>query len=252
MSSSRIRPYVGPLIALLVVLALGAGTVYAAIPNGSGTYYACLTKSSGVVRLINYPKVKCATGERFIKWSHQGPAGPQGVQGVQGPKGDQGAKGDPGPAGVSGSSNWGDIANKPADLADGQIGWGEIVNKPAGFADGVDNGAFSSIIASSASGSATAQVTEILMGAYMPPAMDLECLLIPTSGSVVWLGPEHRTELSSPGTVFHRLTWTAQTSGAYTAKVRCRLYSEGIAPAAFKKALKKVTVHVITKAAKRR
>jgi hypothetical protein len=32
------------------------------------------------------------------------------------PKGDQGPKGDPG---ASGSSNWGDIANKPAGLADG-------------------------------------------------------------------------------------------------------------------------------------
>jgi hypothetical protein len=58
MSGSRLRPYVDPVIALLVVLALGAGTVYAAIPNGSGTYYACLTKSSGAVRLINYPKQK--------------------------------------------------------------------------------------------------------------------------------------------------------------------------------------------------
>ena len=133
MSGSRLRPYLGPLVALLIVLALGAGTVYAAIPNGNGTYYACLTKSSGMVRLINYPKVKCATGERFIKWSQQGPAGPAGVQGVQGPKGD------PGPAGASGSSNWGDINNKPADLDDGQIGWGEVANKPADFADGVDN-----------------------------------------------------------------------------------------------------------------
>ena len=84
MSGSRLRPYLGPVIALLVVLALGAGTVYAAIPNGSGTYYACLTKSSGVVRLINYPKVKCATGERFIKWSQQGPAGAAGRAGTQG------------------------------------------------------------------------------------------------------------------------------------------------------------------------
>ena len=104
MSGSRIRPYVGPLIALLVALALGAGTVSAAIPNGSGTYYACLTKSSGVVRLINYPKVKCATGERLIKWSQQGPQGPAGPVG---------------PAG-------------PAD-------WNAIPNKPAGFTDGVDN-----------------------------------------------------------------------------------------------------------------
>ena len=100
-SGSRLRPYLGPLVALLVVLALGAGTVYAAIPNGSGTYYACLTKSSGVVRLINYPKVKCATGERFIKWSQQGPAGPAGGQGAQGLQGERGLQGLPGEAGIT-------------------------------------------------------------------------------------------------------------------------------------------------------
>jgi len=58
MSGSRLRPYLGPLVALLVVLALGAGTVYAAIPNGTGTYHACYVKATGAVRLINYPKVK--------------------------------------------------------------------------------------------------------------------------------------------------------------------------------------------------
>jgi hypothetical protein len=85
------------LVALVIILALGVGTVYAAIPNGNGTYYACLTKSSGVIRLINYPKVKCAKGERFIKWNQQGPQGP---------------KGDPGPA------DWNAIPNKPAGFAD--------------------------------------------------------------------------------------------------------------------------------------
>jgi hypothetical protein len=67
MSSPRSGLALGSLVvAVLVVLALGVGTVYAAIPNGSGTYYACLTKSSGVVRLINYPKVKCPKGEKLI------------------------------------------------------------------------------------------------------------------------------------------------------------------------------------------
>ena len=74
MSRSRLRPYLGPVVALLVVLALGAGTVYAAIPTGDGKYYACLVKSSGAVRLINYPKVKtCKSGERLINWNAKGP-----------------------------------------------------------------------------------------------------------------------------------------------------------------------------------
>jgi hypothetical protein len=119
MSGSRLRPYLVPLVAALIVLAVGVGSAIAAIPNGNGTYYACLTKSSGVVRLISYPKVKCAKDERFIKWSQQGPAGPAGpagAQGVQGPQGDPGAKGDPGPA-----------------------DWNVIPNVPTGFADGMDN-----------------------------------------------------------------------------------------------------------------
>jgi hypothetical protein len=114
MSGSRLRPYLGPLVALLVVLALGAGTVYAAIPNGNGKYYACYVKNTGVVKLINYPKVStCPKGEQLISWNAKGPQGPAGPVG---PKGDQGPKGDPGPA-----------------------DWNAIANKPAGFADGADN-----------------------------------------------------------------------------------------------------------------
>ena len=111
MSGSRPRPYLGPLIALFIVLALGAGTVYAAIPNTSGKYYACFTKATGAVRLINYPKVStCAQGERLILWNAKGPqglvgpvgpAGPQGPQGAQGPQGEQGLQGPQGAAGVA-------------------------------------------------------------------------------------------------------------------------------------------------------
>jgi hypothetical protein len=105
MSGARIRPYLGPLIALLVVLALGAGTVYAAIPNGSGTFHACYVKSTGAVKLINYPKVKtCKAGEKLINWNAKGPAGPagaQGPQGAQGVQGEQGLQGPPGAAGIA-------------------------------------------------------------------------------------------------------------------------------------------------------
>jgi hypothetical protein len=111
------------IVALLIVLALGAGTVYAAIPNSNGKYYACYVKDTGVVKLINYPKVRtCPKGEKLIDWNAKGPAGPQGPQGAQGdrgPAGDQGPKGDQGPA-----------------------DWNAIPNIPAGFKDGVDAGGF--------------------------------------------------------------------------------------------------------------
>ena len=91
------------LVALALVVAVGIGSAIAVIPS-QGTYYACLTKKTGAVTVINHPKVKCAKGEKLIKWNAKGPAGPQGAQG---------------PAG-------------PAD-------WNAIPNIPAGFADGVDN-----------------------------------------------------------------------------------------------------------------
>jgi len=105
-------PIISALVALLavVLVAPGLDPAEGAIPNKSGTYSACLTKSSGAVKVINYPKVKCAKGQRLIRWNAKGQPGAQGVQGVQGPQG---------PAG-------------PAD-------WNAIPNKPAGFADGVDD-----------------------------------------------------------------------------------------------------------------
>ena len=145
------------LVAVLVILALGVGTVYAAIPNGSGTYYACLTKSSGVVRLINYPKQKCATGERFIKWSQQGPVGPAGPKGDPGAKGDQGPKGDPGPA-----------------------DWNAIGNKPAGFADGVDNGDTTRSFIAKTTGVLTAPANTTLIIDY-PIDLDVKVTPLPAS-----------------------------------------------------------------------
>ncbi len=77
----------GSLLVAIVVLALGVGTVYAAIPNGNGTYRACLVKNTGAVRLINYPKVSsCPQGQKLISWNAKGPAGPAGAQGAPGPR----------------------------------------------------------------------------------------------------------------------------------------------------------------------
>ena len=112
------------IVAVVIILALGVGTVYAAIPNGNGKYYACYVKDTGVVKLINYPKVStCPKGEKLINWNAKGPAGPQGAQG---------------PAG-------------PAD-------WNAIPNKPAGFADGVDDAGVTGLAITRVNGSGV-QVT---------------------------------------------------------------------------------------------
>jgi hypothetical protein len=86
---------------VLLILAVGVGTVFGAIPNpGDGRFYACLVKRTGVVKLVNFPKVStCPKGQRLIDWGRTGPQGPQGVQGSQGV---QGAEGAAGPAGAQG------------------------------------------------------------------------------------------------------------------------------------------------------
>ncbi len=120
------------LVAVVIVLALGVGTVYAAIPNGTGTYRACLAKNTGTVRLINYPKVStCPKGEKLIAWNAKGPAGAQGPQG---------------PAG-------------PAD-------WNAIPNKPAGFADGVDNEGITGVKVTRVSGPKSAPQADGVTFAY--------------------------------------------------------------------------------------
>ena len=106
MRAPRSRLGLGSLfVALLVVLALGVGTVYAAIPNGSGTYSACLVKATGTVRLINFPKVDtCPKGQKLIDWKRTGPQGAAGAAGAQGPQGVPGAQGAPGPQGPVGTA----------------------------------------------------------------------------------------------------------------------------------------------------
>lgn len=123
------------LVAVVIVLALGVGTVYAAIPNGNGTYRACLVKATGSVRLINYPKVStCPKGEKLIAWSAKGPAGPQGAPGAQGPAG-------------------------PAD-------WNAIPNKPAGFADGIDDAGVTGVKVTRVSGPKSAPQADGVTFAY--------------------------------------------------------------------------------------
>jgi hypothetical protein len=79
----------------LLVLAVGVGSAFAAIPNpGDGKYYACLVRSTGAVRVINFPKVStCPKGQKLIGWDAQGPGGAQGSQGAQGPQGPAGTAG---------------------------------------------------------------------------------------------------------------------------------------------------------------
>jgi hypothetical protein len=84
----------------LVVAGVGVTQVSGAIPNPSDAkFYACFKKKSGVVKVVNYPKVStCPKGQKLIDWGRTGPQGPAGAQGAQGAPGAQGV---PGTAGIT-------------------------------------------------------------------------------------------------------------------------------------------------------
>ena len=212
MSGSRLRPYLGPVIALLVVLALGASTVYAAIPNGSGTIYACYVKNTGAVKLINYPKVKtCKAGEKLIKWSAKGPQGPVGPVGPAGPAG-------------------------PAD-------WNAIGNKPAGFADGVDDvGPASYVTETVACSNPIDAAGEYISFSNLSRNMVHEFMVVPTNGYYLFIEQVEFVQIGSGALAADVLVDDWGNSGLGTCNIRHIAFTQGISPAKAKQQLKKVEV----------
>lgn len=91
----RILLFVGLLVAI------GGGVAWAAIPDSGGVIHACVVKATKTIRLIDTSRPseligRCTSLETELTWSQRGPAGPAGTAG---PKGD---KGDAGPAGPAG------------------------------------------------------------------------------------------------------------------------------------------------------
>ena len=63
-------------LAVVAMLALGGSVVLAAIPTGGGMIYACYSKTTGAMRVVNYPAVRCASSERLLSWTQIGPKAP--------------------------------------------------------------------------------------------------------------------------------------------------------------------------------
>ena len=63
-------------LAVVTMLALGGSVVLAAIPSGGGMIYACYGKTTGALRVVNYPAVRCASSERLLSWTQIGPKAP--------------------------------------------------------------------------------------------------------------------------------------------------------------------------------
>lgn len=106
---SRRRPLSKRLVILGVVgvatAAMAAGWAGASIPSSTdGKIYSCYSQSTGTWRPIDYPGVKCKTGETMLAWNQAGPQGAPGVAGPTGPTGPAGPAGPPGPVGPVGAT----------------------------------------------------------------------------------------------------------------------------------------------------
>jgi hypothetical protein len=88
--------------ATLVVLAVGAGIAYAAIPNG-GVIHGCYN-NNGNLRVIDSPSVTCKNGETSLDWNQTGLPGTNGTNGTDGTNGTNGTNGTDGTNGTNGTN----------------------------------------------------------------------------------------------------------------------------------------------------
>ena len=80
-----------PYLALLLVLAVGAGGGYALAASNNKTITVCADKSTGILHLKT--RGRCKSSQTRVTWNEQGPPGPQGQQGSQGPQGEPAPRG---------------------------------------------------------------------------------------------------------------------------------------------------------------
>ena len=91
-----------------VVVAIGAGVAYAAIPSDGKVFTACMLKNVGTIRLTDktLPSSNvlshCSSLEAEVSWNQQGQPGTPGAKGGKGDPGERGAAGAPGAKGDKG------------------------------------------------------------------------------------------------------------------------------------------------------
>jgi hypothetical protein len=59
----------------IATLMVAGGMALASIPDANGVIHGCI-KSTGVLRVIDYPKKQCASSEKSLNWNQTGPARP--------------------------------------------------------------------------------------------------------------------------------------------------------------------------------
>ena len=104
----RQRDLVAAALGAVAATVLAGGIAWAAIPDAGGVIHTCYSQSTGTWRPIDYPAVKCKSGETQLDFNQRGvqgnpgPQGPKGDKGDQGIQGLQGIQGPPGKDGIDG------------------------------------------------------------------------------------------------------------------------------------------------------
>ena len=102
MGSTRRTRLAIALGAAIAMTGLAIGIVAGSIPGAGSVIYGCYNKTTGALRVIDYPTVKCQSWETLLSWNQAGPAGQPGGPGATGATGASGGVGPTGPSGVDG------------------------------------------------------------------------------------------------------------------------------------------------------
>ena len=224
MSGSRLRPYLGPVIALLVVMkgehpgihrvrrVMASGMALALLVGllGSAPVTAQAGDEVSVAAGVNAETVdgKDAVGAGVGKQQRAGNLVATNKQGFL-------------PGNIL-KPLWSLLQGIPAVLADGQVSWGDIADKPAGFADGADNGGFVSSVSDERYLVYVEAGTALIFEVVADRNWDVDCSIVP-KGSIVWQGPVERAQATVTGTaVLRGWTWTSENAGTDRVRFRCR------------------------------
>jgi hypothetical protein len=121
--------------------------------------------------------------------------------------------------------------------------WGMIQNMPAGFADGVDDGAFTSAVLP-VNVFLGPGLTDVLLafdfGVTLPSDVDMYITAIPTTDNGIIEVDGQATRRNADGTLTHSVYFSNRGAIGSWFKLRAMTWSDGIAPVAFKAAVKSI------------
>jgi len=66
----------------IAMLGIALSVTVASIPAAGGAINSCYSTRTGALRVIDYPKQHCVSGERFLRWNQTGPSNVAALRGT--------------------------------------------------------------------------------------------------------------------------------------------------------------------------